>query len=179
MIKKTLLAVAAVLVIAAAVVLVYAATKPDDFRIEYAAAIKAPPEKIFPYLNDLTLYRQWSPWEDKDPNMKRELSGPSSGTGAVYSWHGNSEVGVGSMKIVESTPPKKVVYGLEFKEPFEGSNSAAMSISSDGTVSTVTWAFYGKDPYIAKLITVFCDRDGMLTEEFKKGLARLKTLAEK
>jgi len=178
MIKKTLLTVAAVLVVAAAAVLIYASTKPDDFRIEYAAVIQAPPEKIFPYLNDFTLYRKWSPWEDKDPNMKRQLSGPASGNGAVYAWQGNSEVGNASMTIAESTPPTKVVYDLHFKEPFEGSNWASLSIAGNGAGSTVTWAFYGKDPYIAKLITVFCDRDGLLIEEFKKGLARLKTLAE-
>ena len=33
-------------------VLIYAATKPDSFRIARAIGIKAPPEKIFAFLND-------------------------------------------------------------------------------------------------------------------------------
>jgi hypothetical protein len=82
--------------------------------------IVAPPDKIFPYVNDLTRYRQWSPWEDKDPDMKRRFDGPAAGKGAAYEWAGNSDVGVGRMEIVESAPPTKVVYDLHFKEPFEG-----------------------------------------------------------
>lgn len=179
MIKKTLLAIVAVLVVAVAAILLYASTKPDTFRIEYAAVIDAPPDKIFPYVNDLTLYRQWSPWEGKDPNMKGRLEGPKSGPGAVFAWEGNSDVGVGRMEIIESNAPTKVVYDLRFFEPFEGRNSAEIVVAPEGAASKVTWAVYGTDPLIAKVITVFCDREGMIKEEFGKGLAKLKTLAEK
>jgi len=179
MIKKTLLAIAGLLIVSVAIVLIYAATKPDRFRIEYAASIKAPPDKIFPFVNDLARYQQWSPWEDKDPDMKQRFDGPAAGKGAAYEWAGNSDVGVGRMEIVESAPPTKVVYDLQFKEPFEGHNTAEISMTSDGAASTVTWAVYGTDPYIAKVVTIFCDRDTMVMDEFRKGLARLKTLAEK
>ena len=179
MIKKTLLAVSGLLVVAIAVVLIYAATKPDTFRIQHTTLIMAPPEKIFPYLNDLARYQEWSPWEDKDPNMKRRFDGPAAGKGAAYEWAGNSDVGAGRMEIAETTPPTKVVYDLQFREPFEGQNTAEIYMTSDGVASTVTWAIYGTDPYIAKVITVFCDRDAMIVEEFSKGLTRLKALAEK
>lgn len=179
MIKKALLTIVIVLVVGVAAVLVYASTKPDTFRIEYAATIDAPPEKIFPYANDLARYQEWSPWEDKDPNMKRSFDGPMAGKGAAYAWEGNSDVGVGRMEIVESAPPSKVVYDLHFKEPFEGHNSAEILLARDGGGSKVTWAVYGTDPFIAKVITLFCDREAMIRNEFSKGLAKLKTLAEK
>lgn len=179
MIKKALLTIVIVLVVGVAAVLVYASTRPDTFRIEQTATIHAPPEKIFPYVNDLTRYQTWSPWEEKDPGMKRSFDGPTAGKGAAYAWEGNSDVGVGRMEIVESAPPSKVVYDLHFKEPFEGHNLAEFLLARVDGGSTVTWAVYGTDPLIAKVITLFCDRDGMIKNEFSKGLAKLKILAEK
>ena len=75
---KTIAIVVAVMI---AGVLVFAATKPDTFRVQRAASIKAPPEKIFPLLNDLRSFAVWSPYEKKDPAMKRTYSGAPSGKG--------------------------------------------------------------------------------------------------
>jgi len=180
MLKKTLVTIVAVIILANCAVLLYAATKPDTFRIEYATTIQAPAEKIFPYVNDLASYRRWSPWEDKDPNMKGALSGPAAGTGAVFEWEGNSAVGVGRMEILDSSAPSRVVYDLHFKEPFEGHNTAEIVIvDGGGGTSTVNWAVYGTDPFFAKVMTVFFDREAMIVDDFRKGLAKLKALAEK
>ena len=80
-------------------ILAYAATKPDTFRVQRAASIKAPPEKIFPLLNDLHNFASWSPYERKDPAMKRTHSGAPSGKGAVYAWDGDKNVGSGRLAI--------------------------------------------------------------------------------
>ncbi len=48
--------IAAVLAVAIAVVLILAATKPDIFRVERAITVRAPPDRIFPLIND---FRQW------------------------------------------------------------------------------------------------------------------------
>lgn len=62
-------------VVALAAVLVYAATRPDSFRIARSLDIAAPPEKIYPLINDLHRWREWSPYEKKDPTMQRTFSG--------------------------------------------------------------------------------------------------------
>ena len=82
-------------------VLIFAATKPDTFRVERAASIKAPPEKIFALINDFQRWGAWSPWEKKDPAMKRTFGPVTSGKGAMYAWEGNKDVGQGRMEIVE------------------------------------------------------------------------------
>jgi hypothetical protein len=79
--------------------LVYAMTKPDSFRIERSANINAPPEKIFPFINDFHNWIAWSPWEKIDPALKRAYSGTTSGKGTVYEWEGNNQVGHGRMEI--------------------------------------------------------------------------------
>ena len=49
---------------------------------------------MFPFIDDFHAWRDWSPWEKLDPNLKREYSGAPRGTGAAYGWSGNEDVGV-------------------------------------------------------------------------------------
>ena len=84
MIKTIVIAVVVLLVVPLAAILVFAATKPDTFRVQRAASIQAPPEKIFPLINDYHNWGSWSPYEKLDPNMHRILSGAASGKGAIY-----------------------------------------------------------------------------------------------
>ncbi len=48
--RRILAIVGAVVVLAVAAILIYAATKPDSFRVERSMAMNAPAEKIFPYI---------------------------------------------------------------------------------------------------------------------------------
>jgi hypothetical protein len=177
--KKTLLILAGVLALAVVAVLLVAATRPDTFRVQRAAVINAPPEKIFPLIEDFQAWGGWSPWEKKDPAMKRSFSGPASGKGAVYAWDGNSEVGQGSMEIVEETQPSKLILNLDFVKPFEGHNVVIFTLAPQGGATNVTWTMEGASPFITKVIGLFCDMDAMIGKEFETGLANLKTLAEK
>jgi len=173
-IKK--IAIAVVVLLAA--LLIYAATQPDTFRIQRATSIKAPPEKIFAVLNDFMRWEAWSPWEKKDPAMKRTFSAVTSGKGAVYAWEGNSDVGHGRMEIAESVAPSKVAIKLDFVKPFETHNMVEFTLEPKGDSTNVTWAMQGPMPYISKLITVFVNMDSMVGKDFEAGLANLKAVAE-
>ena len=130
---KTIAIVIAVLIVG---VLIFAATKPDTFRVERSTGIKAPPEKIFAILNDFKQWGAWSPWEKKDPAMKRNFGATTSGKGATYSWEGNKEVGQGSMTITESTPSSKIALNLDFLKPFEAHNVAEFTLAAQGIPPT-------------------------------------------
>jgi len=93
-------------------------TRPDRFHVERSATIDAPSATIFPYINDFHRWPAWSPWEKIDPQLQRSYDGPSSGVGAGYQWTGNSQIGEGSMKIIESTPDRRVGIALEFLKPW-------------------------------------------------------------
>lgn len=176
---KTLAYIAAVIVVVVAGILVYAATRPDMFRVQRTATIKAPPEKIFALINDLRSWSQWSPYEKKDPAMKRTFSGAASGKGAVYEWDGDNNVGKGRMEITEATPPGKILIKLDFIKPFEGHNTAEFTMEprSDGTA--VTWAMYGPASLMMKGMGLFMNMDNMIGNDFAAGLANLKAAAEK
>jgi hypothetical protein len=109
--------IAIVVVVLIAALLAYAATKPDTFRVERSASIKSPPEKVFALLNDFQRWGAWSPWEKKDPEMKRTFSVVTSGKGDQYAWEGNRDVGQGRMEIADSVSPS-VRIKLDFVKPF-------------------------------------------------------------
>jgi hypothetical protein len=156
--------------------LAFAATKPGSFRYQRTASIKAPPEKILPLISDLHAWSRWNPFE-KDPAMKRTYSGAASGKGAVYEWDGNSQVGAGRMEILDVTP-SKVTIKLDFLRPFEGHNTAELTLEPQGDATRVTWAMFGPNRYLSKLMSVFMNMDTMIGREFETGLANLKKIAE-
>lgn len=178
MLKVVGIVVIIVLVVAAGI-LIYAATRPDAFRVQRSAAIKAPPEKIYALIADLHAWGAWSPYEKKDPAMKRTFSGAASGKGAVYEWDGNKNVGTGRMEIIEASAPSKVAIKLDFLKPFEGHHTAEFTMVSSADGTTVTWAMYGSSPFMMKVMGTFMNMDRMIGDDFAVGLANLKAVAEK
>lgn len=163
--------------VALAAVLAYAASKPDSFAVQRSALIDAPPERVFPLIDDLRAQSAWSPFE-KDPDMKRTHSGPARGPGAAYAWEGNRRVGAGQIAITESKPPSKVVLSLRMQRPFKADNVVEFALDRTGSGTRVTWAMRGRAPFMAKLMGLFMNCDAMVGTQFEEGLAKLKTLVE-
>jgi uncharacterized protein YndB with AHSA1/START domain len=170
--------IAIVVVVLLAAVLAFAAMKPDTFRVQRATSIKAPPEKIFPLISDLHNWHSWSPYEKKDPEMKRTHSGAANGKGAVYEWEGNGDVGKGRMQITDTSAPSRVTIKLDFVEPFEAHNIVDFTLEPKGDTTNVTWGMHGPAPFFSKVMQVFVDMDSMVGKDFEVGLANLKAVAE-
>lgn len=162
-----------------AAVLLYAATRPNDFVVGRSARIKAPAEAIFPLINDFRRWPSWSPYEKLDPEMKRTLSGAEIGKGAAYAWQGNSKAGVGRMEITNSVPSSLVALKLDFEKPFRANNTVDFTLTPSGEDTTVTWAMRGGRPFIAKLMGLFMNFDTLIGRDFEAGLANLKRAVEK
>lgn len=174
MLKKAAIALLLVAVIFIAVV----ASRPSHFHIERSARTTAPPDVVFGFINDFHRWSIWSPWEKLDPDLKREYSGAPHGKGAVYDWTGNDEVGTGSMRIIESEPPRTVAIALEFEKPFEASNAALFSVNPDGAGSRVTWGMDGESNFMFKAVGLFMNMDEMVGKDFEAGLENLARAAE-
>jgi uncharacterized protein YndB with AHSA1/START domain len=170
--------IAAIAVIVVAAILIFAATKPDTFRVQRTTSINAPPEEIFPLINDLHSHTSWSPFE-KDPEMKRAHSGAPQGKGAVYEWDGNRQVGKGRIEIADTTPPSKLTMKLDMFTPFEAHNIVEFTLEPKGQSTNVSWAMHGPQPYMAKVMGTVINCDKMVGSQFEEGLAKLKALAEK
>jgi hypothetical protein len=177
-VKKTLMRGAVAFGAIIIIILGIALTKPDTFRVERSISINAPAGRILPYVTDLHRWIAWSPFEKLDPAMKRTYSGSGNGTGAVYAWNGDSHAGSGRMEILD-TSSTRIVIKLDFLTPVEGHNIAEFTFQSEGDSTRVTWAMYGPNHLLEKVIGVFLSMDSMLGKEFETGLASLKNAAEK
>ena len=167
--------------IALAIVLIVASTKPASFSVRRSAVIQARAEAIFPLIVDFHRWPNWSPWEDRDPAMKRSYSGTESGKGAVYAWEGNKNVGSGRMEILDASSPSKITIKLDFFKPFETHNTAEFTFvpERDVAATQIIWVMQGPSSFLSKLMQVFMDLDKMIGRDFEAGLANLKKLAEK
>ncbi len=171
--------IAVVFAIVIAIVLILAATKQNTFSVQRATTVKAPPESIFPLINDFHQWGSWSPYENKDPAMKRSYSGAADGKGAVYGWEGNKNVGSGRMEILDTSKSSKIVIKLDFFTPFEGHNTAEFTMLPQGDATNLTWLMHGPAPFMSKVMQVFINLDNMIGKDFEIGLANLKRLTEK
>ena len=176
---EVIVIIVVILAIAAAAILIIAANKPQTLRVQRAIGIEAPAEKIFPLISDFHQWLKWSPYEQKDPAMKRTYGGADSGKGATYAWDGDKNVGSGRMEILEATAPSKIIIKLDFFKPFEGHNTAEFTMLPQGDGTHVTWVMHGPANFMSRLIQVFLNLDKMIGRDFESGLARLKTITEK
>ena len=175
---EILAVIAVVLAAAIVIILIVAMTKPKTLRVQRAATIKSPPERIFAAISDFRQWGAWSPWENKDPAMTRSYGGAASGRGAVYAWEGNKNVGSGRMEILEAASPSKIVIKLDFLKPFEAHNTAEFTMLPQGNVTNITWVMHGPAVLMSRVMQVFINMDRMIGKDFEVGLANLKKLAE-
>jgi Polyketide cyclase / dehydrase and lipid transport len=166
MIKKILLGLVAII----AIFLIYVALRPADFRVERSVTLSAPAAVLFEQVNNHHKFTEWNPFMKLDPNVKNTYSGPESGVGAVCSWEGNSNIGAGSATIIESKPGELVRERMDWKRPMEGTSTVDFTFKPVGDKTVVTWAMYGKNGFMGKLMSVFMDCDKMVGPQFEQGL---------
>jgi hypothetical protein len=176
MAKKILLGIVIVLVALAVLI----AAQPAKFRVTRTTTINAPAADVHGLINDFHNWESWSPWGKLDPQMKTTYEGPAAGTGSVYKWTGNQQVGEGQMTILESQPPNLVKIKLDFIKPFASTSSTNFEVRPEGTSSSVIWTMSGENNFISKAFCLFTGgMDKMIGPDFEKGLAQMKSVAEK
>ena len=178
MIKKILLSIGIVVVVLVAVIAILAALQPTHYRIERSATINAPASVVFAQVNDFHKWEAWSPWAKIDPAMKQNYEGASSGTGAIYTWAGNNQVGEGRMTITESHPSDLIKIKLEFIKPWSATNATDFAFKPQGNQTAVTWTMDGDNNFMGKAFGLFMNMDKMVGGDFEKGLAQMKAVSE-
>jgi hypothetical protein len=173
MIKKILLGLVALL----GLFLVFVAARSGQFRVERSATLAATPAALFDQVNDHHKFAVWNPFMKLDPNVKNTYSGPASGTGAICSWDGNRDIGAGSATIIESKPSELVRMRMDWKRPMEGIALVDFTFKPTGDKTVVTWAMYGTNGFMGKLVSLFMDCDKMCGPQFETGLADLGKIA--
>ena len=174
MMKKSLIGFAVFVVVFVVIV----ALQPSTYRVVRKTTISAPAPVVFAQVNDFHNWEAWSPWEKLDPAMKRTYEGAPAGTGAIYAWAGNHQVGEGRMTLTESRSNELIRIKLEFLKPFPSTSAAEFAFRPEGNQTAVTWSMVGENTFIPKAIGLFMSMDKMIGGYFEQGLAQMKSLAE-
>lgn len=149
---------------------------PQEFKVGKSIVIKAPPQAIHTYVEDLRRWPEWTPWSDADPSVKIEYGDISRGKGASQTWRASD--GGGRLTITQSSPRTGIEYDLYFNED-ASRNIAAMRYEVVAEGTRVTWTMQGKmdipvlGGYLSMLI------GPMTGGMFDRGLAKLKALVER
>ena len=174
MLKTILISLAVIVIILAIIV----ALQPSEFRVARSTTISAAPAVVFAQVNDFHKWEAWNPWGKIDPAMKQAYEGAPAGSGAIYTWAGNNEVGEARMTITESRPNDLIWVKLEFFKPFSGNSLAEFNFKPEGNQTVVTWSMTGQNNFMAKAIHWFMNMDKMIGGQFEKGLVQMKSVAE-
>jgi len=149
---------------------------PAHVTVTRSVVINAPEPALFPYLNNLHSFAEWSPWAVRDPQLQVSYSGPAEGKGAKIQWTSQvPSIGTGSMEITESEPNRHIDLAVNFNG-LEGTSS--FNIAPSGSGSKVTWAFgydSGSSPLKRWKALML---DGFVGAEYHAGLDRLQDKIE-
>lgn len=173
--KKILLA----LLIIIALALLIAIFVDGKVKYEKSITINAPIEKVWGNVNSLGAINKWSPWNDKDPNMKTTMEGADGTPGAKFCWESNKkDVGKGCQSIKSLKAPELVETDLKFLTPYESEAQAYIKLQPAGSGTTATWGFNSEMPYPFRLMKLFTNMEDMIGADYKLGLERLKKMSE-
>src|SRR5215831_5697533 len=149
---------------------------PGQVTIARSVVINAPESVVFPYLNDLHRFGDWSPWAARDPELSATFSGPDQGKGAKVQWTSNKPSFVASStETTESNPNRHIDLAVSFNG-LDG--TSFYEVAPSGSGSKVTWGFgyeSGTSP-LKRWKGLLLDR--YVGAEYRDALATLKDKIE-
>jgi uncharacterized protein YndB with AHSA1/START domain len=162
-----------------AIFFVIISTQPSDFKLTRSATMAAQPATIFPHVNNLHNWNEWSPWAKIDPNARNSFEGTAEGIGSIMRWDSdNNKVGKGSMTITESRPNEYIKFRMDFLKPMVATSTAEFAFKPEGDQTIVTWSMSGNNNFMGKTIHLLMNCDKMVGGQFEKGLNDLKKIVE-
>lgn len=174
--KKLLLFVVAVI----ATVLIAGLFVKKDYAMEREVVINRAEADVFKYVKMVKNQDNFSVWNKKDLNAKKEFKGTDGEVGFVATWDSeNSEVGKGEQEIVKIVENERIDLKLRFKEPFEIEDDAYFITEAISPKQTkLKWGFKGHMDYPMNLFMLTVDMDKEIGGALQTGLYDLKTFLE-
>ena len=164
------------LIVIAAALAIIAQLLPATFKVERTIIIRAGAEKIYPLVNDVSKWPEWTVWnKENDPTIVFTYEGPAEGVGAVSKWE-SKKSGAGMFTITESDPAKGVKTDLSFAgaPPVRG----WVTFAPAGTDTKVSFGFGGEVNRNPMNRWLYAFMDKLAGPEFEKNLQGLKKKAE-
>jgi hypothetical protein len=153
---------------------------PKTYDVNRSVIINKPLTEVFYFLKYLKNQSHWSPWEEKDPNMKKEFFGTDGEVGFISKWEGNKDVGVGEQEIKAIVNNEIVNTELRFYKPWKSESDAYLKVEKvDENSTKVVWGFSGYNKFPMSIMMIFMSMDKMIGKDFEYGLSKLKLYFDK
>ncbi len=154
---------------------IYIAVQPNSFEVSRTKTINAPAVVIYEHVNDLKNWEAWSSWAEADPDMKITLAEQTKGVNGSYSW--KDKDGIGTMKIIETTPNESIKQIMQFAE-FPTSDVSWNFKPNENGSTDVTWNIAGKDlPFGFKMFSIFMGgMEKQIGPHYERSLEKLDSI---
>lgn len=162
-----------------ALVLVLALIAPKSYMVQREVLINRSLPEVFQYIKLVKNQNDWSPWKQKDPNMKQEYVGTDGEIGFVSKWEGNKEVGTGEQEIISIDENKHMETQLRFFKPWKSVSVGFFTVDEVAPNQTkVVWGFKGVNPVPFNIMMLFFNFEKAVGKDFEDGLSKLKEILE-
>lgn len=152
---------------------------PKNYHVFRSVEVNRPLPEVFQFIKYVKNQDQWSPWDKKDPDMKKTNTGVDGTVGFISRWEGNKQVGEGEQKITNIMENEKIESQLRFLKPWKSQSDAYIKVEKTDENSTlVTWGFSGVNKSPSNIIMLFFNMDKTLGKDFEEGLVNLKNHLE-
>ena len=160
------------------IIVVLANIAPKEYDVSRSIIIEKPLPEIFNYLKFINNQDNWSPWAEKDPNMKKTFTGIDGEVGFISAWVGNKDVGEGEQELTGIVENQVVESQLRFLKPFKSTSDAYLKVSKEPSGTKVIWRFSGKNKFPISIMMLFMNMDKTVGKDFEYGLNKLKGILE-
>lgn len=149
----------------------------SEAKVERSISINSSPEAVKANIADHKVFHEkWSPWTEKDPQMKVTFEGNAGESGQKMAWVSDKEeVGKGSMTL-NSITGDSIIQTLHFDD--FGDSKIYHTVKSENSAVKVTWGMQSQTPFLLRGMMMFMNMEEMIAPDFEKGLVKLKTHVE-
>ena len=149
---------------------------PRSYSFTSEIEIADGPEKIFPMINSLQNWQQWSrQWNpDEIESLEIHYNGKPAGVGAAQSW--TDVRGSGKLWITESTADQSIEYEMTFAN-FPKMTSQ-IELFPENSMTRVKWSSQGTlpgGPFYGYFAAFFSSQ---MQSEYRSSLEKLKSVVE-
>ncbi len=152
---------------------------PKKYHVSRSIAVNKPLPEVFDFIKYIKNQDHWSPWDKKDPAMKKTYTGTDGIVGFVSHWKGNKQVGEGEQEITNIVENEKMESQLRFLKPWKSESDAYIKVEKvDENSTRLTWGFSGVNKSPANIFMLFFNMDKTVGKDFEEGLIALKKQLE-
>lgn len=161
-------------------VVILALIAPKSYAVDRKIIIRKPIAEVYAYLKYLKNQDDWSPWQERDPEMKKTFTGTDGEVGFVTAWESDhKQVGSGEQEIVGLKENEEITTHLRFLKPFKSQSDAFIRLNEVDGGTRVTWGFSGNNKFPTSIFMLFMNMEKAVGPDFEQGLAKMKKVLEK